>query len=280
MSEWPVGSRELEVWGSPYLAAQAAYLRYLGTTHAAEVFEADGVWAVRTGVASNTENGVVSDGTGAVSAELARTLVEWFAERQLPGSWLCAEASCGTGIAGVLEAAGCEPERASWEMQADLRSAELRAPSRTDVSIERVRSSAQLESWLEVAGACDWFETAAQRDQLRNLNGAAVQGSSPLRLYIALCTGSTVGMAAVFHADGTAMLTASAVLESHRRRGIGLALALARVRESRSDGCHLAVLAPSPDGAELYRTLGFEAHRQPAGRWFYLPPALAALSRS
>ena len=33
----------------------------------------------------------------------------------------------------------------------------------------------------------------------------------------------------------------------------------------------LAVLDPSPDGAKLYESLGFDVHRQLTDRWFYLP---------
>ena len=47
----------METWASPYLAAQAAYLRNLGTAAVADVVEHDGIGAVRTGVLSNTENG-------------------------------------------------------------------------------------------------------------------------------------------------------------------------------------------------------------------------------
>ena len=79
-------------------------------------------------------------------------------------------------------------------------------------------------------------------------------------------------MASAFYAGGgTVMLTALAVLPDSRRQGIGRALALARLQEARKRQCELAVLAPSPDGAKLYETLGFETHPQPPDRWFYLP---------
>jgi GNAT superfamily N-acetyltransferase len=80
-------------------------------------------------------------------------------------------------------------------------------------------------------------------------------------------------MASAFFGEKLALLTAVAVLEPERRRGVGRSLALARLREARERGCTRAVLDPSPDGAKLYATLGFETHRQPPDRWFYLPPA-------
>lgn len=67
------------------------------------------------------------------------------------------------------------------------------------------------------------------------------------------------------------LLSAVGVLDDEQRRGIGRALAATRLREARKRGCAIAVLAPSPDGAKLYTSIGFETHRQPHNRWFYLP---------
>jgi hypothetical protein len=55
------------------------------------------------------------------------------------------------------------------------------------------------------------------------------------------------------------------------------------VAVSRNEKCKVvdvAVLAASPDGAALYKTLGFVTHAQPVERWFYLPtPPLSELRR-
>jgi predicted acetyltransferase len=83
-------------------------------------------------------------------------------------------------------------------------------------------------------------------------------------------------MASAFYVGELALLTSVAVLPDVRRQGVARALALSRLRTACERGCKLAVLAPSPEGAALYRTLGFEMHRQPADRWFYLPVAQRA----
>ena len=66
-------------------------------------------------------------------------------------------------------------------------------------------------------------------------------------------------------------MTAVAVADDERRRGIGRALALTRLREATQRGSTIATLSPSPDGFELYRRLGFTVQPIPAGRWFHLP---------
>ena len=252
------------MWGSPFLDAHAAYLRHLGTAAVAEVVDADGVYAVRTGVASNSENGALS---GAVDAEVARRLVAWFADARLPASWLVGDVQA----AAVLEAVGCTPERSAVEMRGPV--PELPPGGSVDVAVDAVADERALEAWLEVAGACGWFESEEERRALRKLYASIGLGvSAPLRLRLARAGDAPVGMAAAFHTGRTVLLTAVGVLPSARRRGIGRALALARLREARDRGCDSAVLAPSPDGAALYRSLGFETHPQPPDRWFYLPP--------
>jgi hypothetical protein len=50
---------------------------------AADVLERDGVYAVRTGIASNAENGVVG-GAAPASADAVRDVIAGFDERRLP----------------------------------------------------------------------------------------------------------------------------------------------------------------------------------------------------
>jgi hypothetical protein len=179
-------------WASPYLAAQAEYLRYLATAPASEVFDQRGVWAVRTGVASNAENGVLSDNDVRVTADVVRTLTEWFQESQLPASWICSEGSERLRTAAVLEAAGWKPERTAWEMRAAV--LEPTACPPPDVRVERVASRSHLDEWLDVASACGWFEAAAEREALRALLlGAGLAVTGPLRLYLARREGTAVG---------------------------------------------------------------------------------------
>jgi GNAT superfamily N-acetyltransferase len=267
-----------EAWGSPYLAAQAAYLRHLGTAPSAEVSERGGVYSVRTRVRSNGENAAVSGVASRVTRATAKALAGWFAEWGVPASWLCAEGAGRVRAAAALEATGYRPERSGWEMRARLDRLELRtATGGADTRIQYVTSARRLDAWLDVAGACGWFEGERSdredaRRALRELHaGLGFARSAPLRHYLALRGDTAVGMASAFFTDGAVALASVAVLPSARRQGIGQALALARLREARARGCEFAVLAPSPDGEKLYLTLGFESHPQPPDRWFYAP---------
>jgi GNAT superfamily N-acetyltransferase len=246
----------------------------LATAPAAEVLERNSVYAVRTGIASNAENGVVG-GAAPASADAVRDVIAWFDEQRLPASWLVPEGDGRAATAETLEAAGCRSERSGWEMRAPLEALTLEPTGGADV--RTVRGESDLEAWLDVAGACGWFESGHERGAWKEVRlGLAVGGSAPTRLYVAFGDDQPVGMASAFFGEEVALLTALAVLERERRRGVGRALAAARLREARDRGCTLAVLDPSPDGAKLYESLGFETHRQPPDRWFYLPTADAS----
>jgi GNAT superfamily N-acetyltransferase len=265
----------VETWASPYLAAQAAYLRHVGTAPVAEVLEREGVYAVRTGVASNSENGVVSAGNAPVGADVAHDVIGWLNERKLPASWLCAEGQACAETTRNLEDAGCQLDRGSWEMRVGLNQLDLDAwQVPVDARIAPVASERDVEVWLDIAGECGWFETEAERRAWEELHlGLALRRSAPSRLYVAFCRERAVGMASAFYGKEIVLLTAVGVLAGERRKGIARSLVLTRLREARDRGCKVAVLAPSPDGAKLYQALRFETHPLPADRWFYLVPS-------
>lgn len=262
----------MERWASPLLRAQAAYLRHLGTSPVAEVMERDGIFGVRTGIDSNAESGVISSGSVPVSAADAAAMLAWMGERRLPACWLCSEGHALSDTAHVLGNAGCRPENAAWSMQGAIEPvvSDVRAP--TAVSVRAVASAKDLDAWIEVASACGWIESDDDRRARRDLVlSFGFAEATPKRLYVASRGDRPVGMAAAFYTCETVMLTAVAVLEEERRRGVGRALAMMRLEEAQMRGCTSAVLGPSPDGVKLYQALGFTVRREPEGRCFYLP---------
>jgi GNAT superfamily N-acetyltransferase len=247
-------------WPSPLLAAQAEYLEHLGTTPSAEVRRDGGVYAVCTGAASNTENGVLGD-----DAAQVEELVAWFRDRKAPATWLCRDDSA----AETLVAAGCRPERESWEMRARLRDLELRA---APTGVERVRSVEGVATWFDLAERNGWFGDSSERAPFERLYGElALRDGARVALYLKRVDGEAVAFASAFYGESTVLLTQVVVVDALQRRGIGSALAYTRLREAKERGCELAVLAPAPDGVPFYTALGFELHRSPPDRWFYLP---------
>lgn len=119
-------------------------------------------------------------------------------------------------------------------------------------------------------GALD--DTDADRDRTRTvLLALELDRDGPLVCYVARRGGRAVGIARAHYATGAAVMQHVGVLPGERRRGVGRALAHARLAEARRRGYEHAVLSPSPEGAKLYGALGFAVEAFPPDRWFYLP---------
>jgi GNAT superfamily N-acetyltransferase len=264
-----------DAWGELALAAQRRRFELVATAPVAETLGGPGVLAVATGVSSNTENGVVcSELDPATADDAIAGLVEWFRTRRLPASWLCEEDVEPRDLRERLVAHGCRPERTGVDMGAPLVAAEDERIGRpAGVAIARVGDARRLDEWLEVAAACELCVDDADRSARRRLYlSLGLERDRPLRHYVASRGRTPVGLASLFLAGATAVLEHVAVVPAERRRGIGRALARARLVVARRAGCRYAVLAPSPEGAELYRSLGFTIAPTPPDRWFYLPP--------
>jgi GNAT superfamily N-acetyltransferase len=233
------------------LEAQAEYFAYL--RRAGEVHDVEGAFVVKTGAASNTENGVVAAGRVEDVAEIVRRL------DGVPASWLDLAGANGD----ALLAAGARPENDGREMRARIDDLQVAAPA--DVTVR----AAAVGEWFDFASTRDWFGDPSERIAFERLYGELV--GERFALLVAELHGETVGFASAFYGSTFVLLTQVIVDERARRRGVATALAAARIERARELGCTAAVLGPSPDGAKLYAALGFELQRTPPNRWYYLP---------
>lgn len=206
-----------------------------------------GALAVKTGIASNSENGVVS-AAAELEPSVIADLLGWL--RDVPASWVALDSTLGPSLID----AGCTPESAAWEMEAPI--GDLEPPSHR---VRPVRSHADLEEWLSIVRECGWYEDVEPARRLYTALG--YEG-----LYLA-----EDGAASAFFAPPSVLLNAVAVRPHAQRRGIGRSLVRARLLDARRQGCTKAVLAPTPDGGKLYASLGFRHRSQAPGHWFYLP---------
>lgn len=235
------------------LDAQAEYLTYL--RRAGTVREAGATFAVKTGAASNTENGVVARGAVADLSEL----VGWLTD--VPASWLDLDGANHESLA----AAGARPETNGREMVGRVGEVKIVPPS--DVVVELACAGV----WLDFAGERDWYRDPTERVAFERLYGELA--GDRFRLTVARIEGDVVGFASAFYGSSFVLLTQLVVDEPFRRRGVATALVAERLERARELGCEHAVLGPSPDGAKLYSALGFELRPTPPNRWYYLPTA-------
>ena len=236
----------------------------------AMVRQGAGWFAVATGVASNDMNGVVSEAGVAMADVVVDELIGWFADLALPASWLTAAAD--PRLTAVLVERGSIPERTGWWAGRRLdRPRAVPEPAR-DIVIDRAGSHDDLDDWLDVAASCGWIADPDDRSARRALYCAVGLDHPHLAHWIARRGGTPVGMASSFLCDAAVDMCNLAVVEPYRRNGIGSGLVTHRVRAARSHRARLAVSALSPDGWQLYETLGFVSVPVVPDTWFYLPP--------
>jgi GNAT superfamily N-acetyltransferase len=265
-------------WGELALAAHAAYLQHLASAPIADTLEAGGAFAVATGVLSNVENGIVGSRLRPSEADDAiRALIDWLVERRLPASWICPQAPQPSDLPARLVRAGCRAENNGIDMGAELQALPKPPPPPGGIELVRVGEERMLDLWLDVAESCGWIDEPGDRERRRlQIRSLELDHNEPLRRLIALRGERPVGMATGFVAERVLLLHDVAVVAHEQRRGIGRALTLGLAHWARAVGCEVAVLAPSPDGAKLAQSLGFQTAPTPPDRWFYLPPRPAS----
>lgn len=203
-----------------------------------EVRSGEGWVALRTGLASNDLNGVVSLGAH-VDASLVAELDDWWGE--LPACWLVPDPD--PALTGMLESAGWRPERTGhWAgrvLDADLPSGDGAIPMGDPAD------------HLDVLQACGWFEPGERSGRRRLLT------PHPLWHHVVVRRGTRAVGAASGFVGASLEVVDLAVVADERRSGVGTALLGALAAWGRERGAEHVVAAPSPDGARLLAAHGF-----------------------
>ncbi len=235
---------------------QREMLAYLGTAACARREGGASYTAVLTGVHSNDYNGVVWSRMDADEAhEQVPALVERFRASGVPALWHLDPASRPADLAARLEQEGCRRLDAGVCMVVLLADLRVERPSLHGLTVERVRTRDDLAAWIDV-----WIAEDDERREPRErlYHDLGLDGDQPLRHYLARIEGEPVGVSQLFLGGRAAGLYGVAVLPAFRRRGIGSALASVPLLDARDLGYRYGVLGPTPDGAPMYRKMGFE----------------------
>jgi ankyrin repeat protein/GNAT superfamily N-acetyltransferase len=243
--------------------ADAAHLRLLAASPAAAVRAVgDGV-AVRIGLESHAENGVVC-------SRFHGDLDELIAWLDAPAQWLLTPPTDPPDLLARLVSAGAIAERTAVVMGAEIGSVPPPGVVPTEIAIVPVRDRARLEAWMDIAEACRFVDPGAQRALWAEVLAGFGPGG-PLQLRLAVRDGAPVGMAAFLLDGDNVSLRHLAVLPAERRSGVGQALGAHLAAEARRAGARTATLSPTPESIPVYRGWGFVLRPAVRDRVLYLP---------
>jgi GNAT superfamily N-acetyltransferase len=217
-----------------------------------------GVWATRL------------DETDAGEA-IAETLA-WFQERNAPFVfWWTGPRTTPADLPAHLRERGFIPwEEAAPGMVATIDELDAGAMRRVPpgLTIEPVRDDADLDTFTaELVAAFGMPEWAAH--SWNEATRAVGIARAPWSLYLARVAGEPAGTAMLVKGGGVAGVTAIAVREAWRNRGIGAAISLQPLLDARREGYRHAALFATPMGEPVYARLGFRRCNVPISRYLW-----------
>jgi ribosomal protein S18 acetylase RimI-like enzyme len=182
-----------------------------------------------------------------------------FRRRDWTMAWWVMPNSRPADLADRLRAQGFTPWGGDLGMVVDLDTIPESVPLPPEVSIERVRSDAALDDWLQVFGDGFGIPEAILAEYARLPRGVP-PAQSLFRFYLARSDGLPAAAALWFPAPDAALLDEIATIPALRRRGIATAVTHRALSDARAEGYRTAVLVASQAGTGVYRRLGFHSY--------------------
>ena len=226
-----------------------------------------GALAVRSGVGSNTDNGVAVD-PDVVDLRQLEPVINWLRRSDAPASCVLARPASTTALARLVSL-GLAADIGGNEMGRSLHGYCSHSAAIDGYEVVEAITEADVMRGLLALGD-DWYDDDDRRRRLRLDVAIGFGPESLVRHWVARHRGIPVAMATSFLHDETVVLLHCGVDPAHRRRGVATALTDARLRAAVSSGATTAVLSPSPDGYELHSQLGFECVPAHPDRWFHI----------
>jgi len=190
--------------------------------------------------------------------ERIQSITREFESRAVPFAWWLGPSSEPANLPKRLRRHGFSHLGEAPGMAANLRDLVLDEPTPEFVSVRRVRTSEDLDSWSEAFArsfSLSEKESHAWREVHRRVG---LDEDSPLRHYAVFSGRRPVSTASTFMEGDVVGLYHVGTVPETRRQGLGRAATIDALRDARDAGCRIAVLQTSRIGMRLYHRLGFQ----------------------
>lgn len=185
-------------------------------------------------------------------------VVMQFRAHHVPGSWHVGPSTQPANLGTYLVEYGFHDVGGEPGMAVDLSKLQEDIAYPKQMSIERVRTDSQLDSWAQTL-AQGFGEGAREANWVRDIyRTIGLSDGLPWRHYLAWLDGEPVATASLFLAAGAAGIYFVMTVPKARRQGIGAAITLKALQDARQLGYRVGVLGSSKPGYAVYQRLGFQ----------------------
>lgn len=220
--------------------------------------DAHSVW-IDTGIGDATLNAVVTARFGPDEAnDQVEAVLAHFRRAARPVTWHVGPLSAPADLGRILLAHGLTHSEDEPGMAMEIAGMREDFAPPAGLSVEPVRDAHGLWDWVSV-----WLfpvPESVRRHHFDVLRQRGLGDDLPWRYYVGRLNGTPVACSELFIDRGVAAVHYVVTLPEQRRQGIGAAMTLHVLREARALGYRVAVLTASPDGAGIYRRIGFREY--------------------
>ncbi len=220
------------------------------------------LYTIKTGIASGDLNMVWCEKPLSREDEDAIRLVKKdFQENALPfWFWIFPSAKSAPTLHLLRENGFSQVASAPCMLVDLIRQVDRRETKDSLFTMRQVRNSTDLALWEAISFAGFEFPPETARQYSRFTRTFHLSGPSPQKYFLGLYDGKPVATAMLFLTGDAAGVYFIATLADYRKRGIGLNLTLAMLREANSAGARYVSLQSSPDGLRVYQQAGFKEY--------------------
>jgi GNAT superfamily N-acetyltransferase len=182
----------------------------------------------------------------------------YFSPRNVSVAWVISPISQPAQLGEVLEARGFTHVGGDSNMAVDLQlmNESISVPENLVIREIEDAETLKIHNGISKIGFESSAETAQSYYECYVGNGFG--RGKPWHHYLAWLHSKPVGIASLLLHAGVAGIYGVATQPEARRQGVGADLTLHAMREARSLGYRIAILAPSEMGMNMYRSLGFQ----------------------
>lgn len=227
------------------------------------VFSQGPVWFMKTGIASADLNMAWSEKPlTADEAEVVGRVKDEYLRWGLPFWWWVFPSARPGHTQDILLAAGLDLIKSLPCMLADLSSLPEEPARAVPLNVLCVSNERELDLWEAVSFSGFEFTPDTKQQFHRFVRSFGLSENSSYKLLLGLLGKTAVATSLLFMQEDACGIYFLTTLADKRKKGIGLAMTQAVMREAKKYGARFAVLQSSPDGYRVYRRAGFEQQCQ------------------